>query len=367
MPWLKRNLFLVIGGLVAIGLLGFAGYFLFNKIQRNQEVTAQLEEKTQLLKDLVGRDPHPGTEKVDNIGAAKREVKKVQAFLSDVQQYFPPAPTETNRVSSQQFRVLLENAIDELQRGAERAGVKVPDDYWFTFSAQKTAMSFATNVVGSLAGQLSDIKALCEILYQAKVVSLLGLRRMPVASEDSGSQDYLSSKGTTNNWTVSTPYEVTFQGFSSELASVLEGLIRSKNCFVVRNISVDRADSPQEQETITETSSPQSMSTMEMMAKRYGLRPGMGANPYGGGQGMSPELRSRYGLAPAPPPPTQPATHARAAGKGGMTVFLEEKALRVTLSVDSVKLKPAGKPVKAALAPGAVPTAETLTPTPTPQ
>ena len=37
-------------------------------------------------------------------------------------------------------------------------------------------------------------------------------------------RSHAPAKATTNNWSVVMPYEVAFQGFSSELASVLEGL-----------------------------------------------------------------------------------------------------------------------------------------------
>ncbi len=349
MPWLKRNLVLVIGGLVAVGLLGLAGFFLFTKIQLNDGVTNQLNEKTEELKRLVGRDPHPGTEKVNNIKAAKEEEKKLQAFLAQVQQYFVPQRTETNQMTSREFRELLDNTIDELQRGAERSGVKVPEDYWYTFSAQKTSMTFATNIVDSLASQLTDIRTLCQILFDSKVISLVGLRRMPVATEDSGSQDYLTEKGITNNWTVAIPYELSFQAFSSELATVLEGIIRSKNCFVVKNLSVDRADAHQQvEETSTSSGNPYGPSSgfLQGMQRRYGLMPGGGR--MGGGQGMSREMQQRYGMAPAAPQPSQPTPAGRPVGKGGNTVFLEEKALRMTLSVFAVKLKPAGKTAKVA-------------------
>lgn len=90
MPWLKRNLVLVVGGLIALGLLGFAGYFLYNKIQLEQGVSVQLDESTTKLKNLVGRDPHPGTHDMDNIGTAKTELKKLESFLGEVKHYFLP-------------------------------------------------------------------------------------------------------------------------------------------------------------------------------------------------------------------------------------------------------------------------------------
>jgi len=68
MQWIKRNLFLVLGGVVALGLLGFAGFYLFAKIQQDQGVTGELDSATQKLETLAKRDPYPNPE---NIAAAK--------------------------------------------------------------------------------------------------------------------------------------------------------------------------------------------------------------------------------------------------------------------------------------------------------
>jgi hypothetical protein len=332
MPWLKRNLFLVVGGVVALALMGIAGYFLFAKIQQNQEVTDQLNAKTDELKSLVSRDPHPGTDKIDNIRAAKEETKKLEAFLAGVKKYFPEvAYSSTNHLTTPEFRALLDTSIDDLQRGAERSGVEIPTNYWFTFAAQKSSMTFATNVLGPLSAQLTEIKSLCEILFEAKVVGLLGLRRVAVATEDSGSQDYLSNKPVTNEYAIVTPYEVSFQGFSTELASVMEGLIRSKTCYVIRNVSVERGDATTVHEAVA---SPYGNAPYNPSRDpRYGLNPAQRYGPQGG------EGR-RY----SPPPPVVPnPVPARPSGKG---YFLDEKALKVTLMLDVVKLKPSVKPAK---------------------
>jgi hypothetical protein len=315
MPWLKRNMFLVVGGLIALGLLGLAGYFLYAKINQNDQVTDQLNQSTEQLKTLVNRDPHPGAEGVDNIGAAKEEQKKLQAFLSDVRKHFPSVAT--NDLSNREFRVLLDNTIDTLQRSAERTGVSIPKDYWFTFAAQKTSMNFASGIIKPLTVQLGEVSALCDVLYNAKVVSMVGLKRVSVGSDDTGSTDYLSVKATTNDWATVTPYEVTFDGFSSELSEVLKGLIRSSNFFVVKNLAIQRA--------------PDEASSHEAQPLPY-------SNPMSR-YGMDRSMASRYGI--SAPRPVVPQPVARPAGRGGLTTVLEEKKLRFTLSIDSIKLKPA--------------------------
>ncbi|MBM3834885.1 MAG: hypothetical protein FJ403_16750 [Verrucomicrobia bacterium] len=318
MLWLKRNLVLVVGGVVALGLLGLAGYFLYAKMQQNAAVTEQLATTTEQHKTLVERNSHPNPE---NIAAAKEEQAKLAGFLAQVKTHFSPPPP-TNQMTSREFRNYLDNTINELKRRADQAGVEVETNYWFTFEAHKKSVNFPTNHVGTLATQLAEVKALCKILYNAKVVSLKGVKRIAVTSDDIGSSDYTSAKGTTNNWAVITPYEVTFDTFSAELASVLEGLIRSKECFVVRNMTVEKAsdaDANTQEEGVTSTEGGP-MDYQRMMMSRYGL--GGPGRYYGRGMPMMPQ-------APVNPQPTQ----------AKRDVVLEEKTLRVTLEVDSVRLK----------------------------
>ena len=133
MQWIKRNLFLVLGGVVALALLGFAGFYLFAKIQQDQAVTDELNAATQKLEALAKRDPYPNPE---NITAAKEEGKRVQGFLGDVEKHFLPAPYP-QELSSMGFRTYLDNTRAKLLADAQRAGVEVPTNYWFTFAAQK--------------------------------------------------------------------------------------------------------------------------------------------------------------------------------------------------------------------------------------
>lgn len=342
MGWIKRNLFLLGGGVVALALLGLAGYFLYIKYSENVAVTDQLSQSTTDLTTLVKRDPHPGTEKVDNISAAKAEHKKLQVALGHVRRYFQPSLT--NHLASREFRLMLDTVIADLQTSAERSAVKLPEDYWFTFSAQKGSTAFPTNIIGTLTAQLMDIGELAKILYSARIVSLEHIKRVSAGSEDGGGgsslsfsalsagsqSDYLEAKAVTNQWAIVMPYEVTFQGFSSELADVLEGLIRSRQCFVVKNLMVERTDAAVDETTGLPTGTTSESQPMMNPYARYG-----GFNPMMRGMGMSPELARRYGLGargPVAPAPPKPASRTG--------VLLEEKVLRFTLSINSVRLKP---------------------------
>lgn len=326
MSWIKRNLFLVVGGVISLALLGAAGFFLYTKYEANRAIGEELDANIANLKSLANRDPHPGTAEVDNISAAKAEAARVKEFLGEVKQFFPVQFTDP--LDSRQFRAMLDTRISRLQSGADESGVKLPEDYWFTFAAQKSAVKFDDKALTTLATQLLEINELCRVLYDAKVVALDSVRRAPVASEDSGFQDYLSEqKGSTNQWGVLMPYEVTFRGFSTEVARVFEGLIRNTNaCFVVKNVGINRADA-------APVNPMMGMMGGDGKGSPYGRYGGMmSPQGMGGRGGMSPDMASRYGLAPTTPQRSASSPNLRG-------TMLDEKLLKVTLTLESVRLK----------------------------
>jgi len=335
MNWIKKNLFLVLGGLIALAMLGVAGWFWYTKKAAVDAVTTDLNSQTEEFQRLMTRDPHPNQ---DNIDAARREQEKLSAFLGQARQYFMPAVTFTN-LDKEAFKGLLETTIFELVRDAEKAGVNLPSKYDFTFKTQRGSVVFAPETLVPLATQVAEIKALCDVLFRARVHSLVSLRRMPVAKEDEGSIDFLTGrKPVTNAVTgaVTTPYEIVFQGFSAELAGVLEGFYRSTNCFIVKNIDVQTnvivsADSavpaPYYQPYAAPGATPTAQNPYDLMRQRYGLGPGGRYN------------RPGEGVPYTPPPvlaPTAPATPSR---RGPETV-LDEKPLKFTMYLESVRLSP---------------------------
>jgi hypothetical protein len=314
MVWLKRNVGLAIGGAIALLLMALAGWFLWSKIQAERDVTAQLEEATQKFKDILNRPVHPGNDKVNNVQLAKEEHARLQQFLDKLKAQIvtPDIPKD---LGNRDFRAMLDNTITELQRDSEKVGMTLPSssgmvgtpgakDYWFTFGSQKTAVEFKN--LENLTYALMDVKAICEVLNNAKVHDLVSLKRVPASTDETGIDFLTDKKASTNEYTIVTPYEVTFQAFSAELARVLEGFIASKRCFVVKSVAMDKA-------AVTSTAPQQFY-------------------PQAGMRGMD----IRYGRMPFPQPiPQQPGV---VPGRGP-GILLDENKLRFTLQVDSVRLK----------------------------
>ncbi|MEI8043141.1 MAG: Amuc_1100 family pilus-like protein [Verrucomicrobiota bacterium] len=349
MDWIKRNLYFLIGSLVALALMGLAGWYFYSKWEANTALMGQLDEQYAKLKHLQEQNPHPGSEKVDNIQAAKEQQKQLRAWSQKACAHFqkiPPIPlTQSGKVTSREFSDALSRTIDQLQRQASAANVALPpksasgQTYSFSFEEQRPKLAFAAGSLEPLSVQLGEIKAICDVLFHARINALDGLQRERVSEDDQKGPltDYTSDKSVTNELAVLTPYEVTFRCFSSELASVLAGFASSPAGLIVKSINVEPAAA---MAAMTDPAAP-AAATYVAPVQTYAPAPPPPMAERGPG-GMP----DRYGIAQrryTPPPVAQPAytpppAGAGAKSKGGLPTVLDEKQLKVTLVLVVVKL-----------------------------
>jgi hypothetical protein len=356
MSWIKRNLFFLIGSLVALALMGMAGWFLWSNWQLNNDNMEKLNAAYARLDELNKQSPHPGSGKIDNDKVAKTQRKELRDYLQKTRPFFHrilPIP-DLRKVTDRDFSPALSRTIAQLQRDATNSSVALPPNYSFSFDAQKQKVSFSAGSLEPLSVQLGEIKAISDVLFQAKVNALDSLRRERVSLDDqqaSSQTEYLESKSTTNDLAVLSPYEIVIRCFSAELASVLSGFASSSNGIIVKSVNVESA--PASTEPAPEGQPvmimPQPVAPRPMlppraddaMSRRYGIRPGAqpGADRYGAGGGAD-----RYGparpVAPVPQPvPVQPAPGAVMA-RPGLQIVLDEKLLKVTIALVVVKPLP---------------------------
>lgn len=336
MAWIKRNLFFVIGGILALGLLGAAGFYNYKGWSHNSAAFDKLNEIYGTLRNLTGQKPSPGNEKVDNIAAAREQERQIRDWIRQAAGYFQPiAPipnTGNNAVSSEAFAAALRRTIDQLQHEADAASVTLPPKYNFSFEAQRSLVKFSGSL-GALAAQFGEVKTISEILFAARVNSLDGIQRVRVSDDDAnGPQaDYFDDHSVTNNLAVLTPYQITFRSFSPEVGEVLAGLASSPHGFIVKSINVQPAGAA----AATAPETAVLMPAVPMLAEPMPAEP-MLAQSY-----LPPGLRARPAIPPTAPPAAPPPTlPTRVPGRGGLQTVLNEQLLRVTLVVEVVKLLP---------------------------
>lgn len=352
MAWIKRNLFFVIGGILALGLLGAAGYYNYKGWSHNQAALKQLTEIQNTLRDYATKKPSPGNDKIDNIKAAKEQESQLQAWVRQAGEYFKPiAPipsTGTNAVSSEAFAGALRRTIDQMQREAETASVMLPPRYGFSFDAERSLVKFDLGGLGSLAEQLGEVKAIAGVLFAARVNSLDGIQRVRVSADDlAGSQaDYFEGRSETNNLAVLTPYQITFRSFTPEVGEVLSRFASSPHGFLVKSLNVQPAGAfAAGGGGGGEMMAPGGMPPPPMFPPMLHapLLDPMPAPLHAPMQApmpmLPPALRQGRSVPPPAPAPTPPPSVTPSV-RGGLQTVLNEQLLRVTLVVEVVKLLP---------------------------
>ena len=188
--------------------------------------------------------------------------------------------------------------------------------------------------------QLGEVKAICAVLFQAKINSLDNLRRERVSDDDlKGPQtDYLPDKSVTNELAVLSPYEVSFRCFSSELAAVLAGFASSPCGLMVKTINVESAPAAPAGEQPARRRSPPRPT---FLPRHRASGPGRDPSPrqsalpsamVSGRRRRSAQARRLRRRRPYAAPPLAPAS------RGGLPLALDEKQLKVTLMLNAVKL-----------------------------
>jgi hypothetical protein len=323
MAWIKRNLFFFIGSILALGMVGAGGWYFYTEYSAEGQFGSQINEDYDKLRDLKQQSPHPGTKSgpVDNVQAALDQQAALHAWIDSTRPYFQPVKQLENLNN---FPNELDSSVAQLQREARQDGVSLPPSYYFTFLAQKSMLVIPKKTLPQLAARLGEVKVICGILFDAKINALESIRREVVSEDDTNGPDYLppDQHTVTTPLAEMTPYEVTFDCFSGELAAVLGNFAASPYGLVVTSVVVEPAQSGA------------STSTM-------GAAPAAGYSQYGG-YGAPGGMPSRFNNLGAPggaPPPSRSMVPAPPPPNGKPVKFLSENKLRITLLVEVVKPK----------------------------
>lgn len=318
MLWIKRNIFLVVGGLLAVVLLGFGSYYLLTSIKRNKDVEGELEDKKETLERLYKQDPFPNT---TNISAAKHAAEKVTTIVKQTQQSFTPIPSE--KVTGLAFKTLLNNTIYELHKMASLASVALPSKtYSFSFQAQRDALNISAASFPALPERLAEVKTICALLFDAKINALVSLQRERVSLDDpAGSPDYheLVTKTNDISGAVSSPYQLTFHCFSSDLATAMENFYKTPHGLVIKAVEVDIAPA-----LVGDAGGGAAPPPFAPPGSRYEDK---------GFPRVAPGLPDRYRLAP----PGAPGARPGPATPGALQTVLNERQLKITILLEVIK------------------------------
>ncbi|HWD90722.1 MAG TPA: Amuc_1100 family pilus-like protein [Verrucomicrobiae bacterium] len=304
MSWAKRNLYFLISAVVAVALLGAAGWYCYTSWQANNANWEQLNGAYSQLESISGKNPGAGNNTVNNIETARTETKDVRERIATARKFFRPVPSipNTNHFDDRMMAFAVRETIARLRSSAAQHNVLLPVDFAFSFSLQQQKVVYDPKSWDQLSKQMGEIKAICDVLYNARVASLDSVQRERTADDintmqggGGGQPDYVDSISVTNNNNiVVTPYEVTFRCFTPELGAVLSGFANLPHTIVVKTMTIQ----PE-----------------ELTSAGEGM-PGMMGGAYGNQRPI--------------------------AAAGGLPVVIDEKKLKVTLLLDFVKMLPEG-------------------------
>jgi hypothetical protein len=309
MGWIKRNLFFVIGGGIAVLLLGGAGFYAYLGWQRNNEALDKLGKIYDQLKQINSKKPLAGNDKVNNIKLANDQEQQFRQWIGTARKHFKPVapiPNPPNgQYTSQLFGDSLSRTIARLRSDAADANVGLPPSYNFSFQAEYGAVKFAPGSLPLLSEQVGAVAAISEILFSTHVNSLESIQRVRVSDDDTVGQqnDYLNEHPYTNTLAVMTPYQVTFRAFTPEIAQALIAFASSENGTIVQSISV-----------------------LPVSEANTALNASPGASAFAQRMGLAPRSTDLQ-----PPPIRTP---------NGSQEFLNEQLLRVTMEIEVVRLAP---------------------------
>lgn len=335
MVWIKRNLVFLLGVVVALVVLGGAAAFTFFNYGRQAEAVQKLGTATNEFNQILNQKPFPNTE---NIEATRQNTEVVAQFVNGAGRVF--TAKQYPRLTGQKFQIYLINALAQLQRDATNANVTIPPGYNFTFGSLLRLPNLLAYSIEPLTIKFAEVQALCRVLFEARVHALESLDRLPAYPGERADVGFMTDLVVNTNMTteggvvISTPYRITFRGFTTELSAVLNGLARSDTFFVVRKLDVSPSTgmgtlgTPQMSGDLNEL-----MMMMMSSGTPGGIPPGTPGAP-GMVPGMvRPAVRSPY-----------PNRNPVAPQAPALKTILNEKPLRITMVVDVVKLVPVAAP-----------------------
>jgi hypothetical protein len=315
MVWIKRNLSLVISGVIALGLLGYGAWYFWSARNRNIAVEAEIEQTKTEIERLLNMAVTPSPSNLNN---ARRELERLAQFNARARKQFPPAPPPPVALNDESFKALLQTTVNELHQKAKTVGISIDPDYYFTFSAHRGSLQFRPDTLRPLHDRLHEVKVLASVLLDSRVNNIVAFRRAAVPNERStgpgqpaaaaatgagATGDYLTAnpRPHTETGMMMWPYEVTFDSFSSQLATVLQALERADQGFIVKAIVTELA--------------PQAAAPRGAPAAQPANQPA--------------QRFQRPGAAPA--------AAATTAGAAALQTVLDEKLLRVTLHIEMLR------------------------------
>jgi hypothetical protein len=318
MSWAKRNIYFLVCCIVAVVLLGAAGWYCWSSYSANNTNWDQLKAAYDQMKQFADKKPGPGNAEVDNIKAAKEQTEQARLRVAEMEKFFTPVKgiPDTNRFNDRMLAFAVRETVSQLRTAAQTKGVTIPNsnpEFAFSFSLQMGKTIYDTNSVEMLSKELGEVKTICDTLFGSRILALNSIQRERTADDaslmGSSQPDYTDAISLTNGNIVIAPYQVTFECYTPQLGSVLSSFANYPHTIVVKTLNIQPADA-----------AVGGMGGVGNYGSQAGYNGQMPSNPYASQAAAQPQPTVRGGALPT---------------------IIDEKRLRVMMLLDFVKILPA--------------------------
>ncbi len=173
MNW-RKHMVLLVGGGVALVLLIVALIFLLRARGEYARLNQELENSMRRLETLSRRDPFPSP---TNIRQLEENLSALRELAGQVQSMLQKGRIEPESIEAAEFAPMLERTIARLTQRASESGVLLPERTSLGMARYAAGELPARDAIPRLVIQLKSMEAICRLLFQARVHSLVDLER----------------------------------------------------------------------------------------------------------------------------------------------------------------------------------------------
>lgn len=171
---LRKHMVLIVGGVVALVLLGVALFMLVRFQGAYQDVNRELKDSLQRLDRLYRRDPYPSDE---NVVMAQSNLVVLHGYFTNLFASLKKDQVEPAKMEPAEFPLLLEKTIRKQMGRAAELGIALPPRFAFGFDRYALGELPGEADVPRLVVQVKMIEELCQALFEAKISEVVSIQR----------------------------------------------------------------------------------------------------------------------------------------------------------------------------------------------
>ncbi|MBI5394005.1 MAG: hypothetical protein HZA91_01775 [Verrucomicrobia bacterium] len=263
LDWARKNIGLVIGGVISLGVIGWIGWRAWDAFSRQQTATEDLQQALSKLERLHKRKPYPhpanmvvlsnNFERLSGTG----ELRGTDDWLETLVARSPALADLMDKVQGSGFNTVLVQRKNTLLAKAKDNAVTLPENFGFGFGRYVTLGVAPTNNLDGirlLLTQWSAVETISQVLFSNRVERIEAIRRATFdISRDPGAPPG-SGQGSEESVIAPIrdvpgevlrvlPFEMDFVCDNDSLRGVLGGLTAAAPFLVVRSIEVSNDQS----------------------------------------------------------------------------------------------------------------------------